>query len=140
MVWSNTEIVCRVSSVLAELLAYVTLAAYGIIIVRTLNGKGPGAYLFMTTLAPAAIVVTKVPAVVGLLTKHVSPTTAVLFLVSVSISWTLQAIFLGQIHASVSTKVALSLVNILVMLYFVLSTSRFSRSDLYDKCKSGIFF
>lgn len=135
-----TEVVCAMSSVLAEILAYVTIAAYTILIVRTVNGREPGVYVSMTTLAPAAILFTKIPALIGLIAKHVSLLTGALFFTSVTVSWTLQAMFMGQIIAGMWAKVTLALLNITLMLYFLLSTSRFSRKQLYDKCKSGIFF
>jgi hypothetical protein len=137
---SNVEIVCHGTSVLAEILAYLSIAAYAVLIIRTVNGRGPGLYIFLSTLAPMAILVTKVPATVGLLMKHVTLRTGALVTTSVLASWTLQAMLMGQIRAGVPAKVAMCLVNITIMLYFVLSTTRFSRSELYLKCTSGIFF
>jgi hypothetical protein len=135
----NTEVACRFTSLVAEVLAYTTLAAYGILIARTLGGRGPGVYLFMTTLTPLAILITKVPVVVGLLAKHVTMSTALPILASMSISWTLQAMFMGQSPSNVPTKVALCAANMALMLYFIMSTSRFSRAKLYEKCKAGKF-
>ena len=137
---SHADIVCHGSSVLAEALAYLSIAAYVVLMVRTSYGRGPGAYMFLATLAPIAILFTKVPAFVGLLIKHVTVRTGTLFVLSLSASWTLQAMLTGQIRAGVAVKTTMCLVNIVIMLYFVMSTSRFSRSELYLKCKSGIFF
>lgn len=135
----NTEATCRITSLGAEVLAYTTLAAYGILIARTLGGSGPGVYLFMTTLTPVAILITKVPVVVGLVAKHISMITALPILASMTISWTLQAMFMGQTQGNVPTKVALCAANMALMLHFVISTSRFSRAKLYEKCKAGKF-
>jgi riboflavin transporter FmnP len=137
---TNAELVCHLSSVLAEILAYLSIVAYIALIVRVVNGKGAGVLIFMTSLAPAAILFTKVPAAVGLLMKHVSLRTGALFSTSMLASWTLQAMLMGQIRASVAMKVTMCVVNVAIMIYFIVSTSRFSRSELYMKCKSGIFF
>jgi hypothetical protein len=131
------EAVCRGSALSAEILAYGTIFAYIIIIWYTVTGRHPGAYLFMTTLPPVAIVMTKVPAAVGLITKHVTAKTAILVCVAAVISWVLQATYSGRIAAPPYLQVALCLSNIVIMLYFI-STPRFS--ILYQKCQSGLLF